>query len=216
MMKKSRKIVEGYLGLFIILGASLFFFVIFWITQLKLIGKSYRIYIEFNNAAGVHPGTLVRYKGSSIGKVTSLFYKNNNILTAVEIRPTTIIVPKNSFVEANQSGLLSETIIDITPLNNFNYLSKNSTSINPLSKHCNNDIIICNESYIKGYKGLNYDDLVRATTRISQRFDDPNLFENFNLLLQNTIDLTDNLAQLSNELNSIMQIIKSQIEDITK
>lgn len=215
-MKKSRKIVEGYLGLFIILGVSLFLFLVLWINQLRLIGKSYRIYIEFNNASGLHAGTLVRYRGSSIGKVVSLFYKDNNILTAIEIRPATIIIPKNSFIEANQSGLLSETIIDITPLNNLNLRSENNLSISPRSKYCNDDIIVCHGNYMKGYKGLNYDDLVRATTRISQRFDDPNLFENFNLLLQNTIDLTDNLTQLSNELNSIIHIIKSQIEDMTK
>lgn len=50
--------------------------------------------------------------------------------------------------------------------------------------------------YVTGDRGLNYDDLVRSTTRISQRFDDPRFFNLFYVFLQNSIELTDVILEL--------------------
>ncbi len=39
----------------------------------------------------------------------------NAIEVEIEIAQTDLIIPQNVVVEANQSGLISESIIDITP-----------------------------------------------------------------------------------------------------
>lgn len=57
--------------------------------------------------------------------------------------------------------------------------------------------------YVTGDRGLNYDDLVRSTTRISQRFDDPRFFNLFYVFLQNGIEITDVIIELITEILGI-------------
>nr|QCI06872.1 hypothetical protein [Halydictyon mirabile] len=54
---------------------------------------------------------------------------------------------------------------------------------------------------MKGHRGLNYDDLIRSATRISQRFDDPRVFSLFYLFLQNNIDISDQIILIIKNLS---------------
>nr|WDB00576.1 ORF193 [Cavernulicola chilensis] len=215
-MKKSQATEEGYLGLFILFAMSLLFSLVFWIAQLKIVGNSYRLYMKFEDASGIYTGTLVKFRGSPIGKVISTLQRNSDVLAAVEIHPATVVIPQNSIVEANQSGLLSETVIDLIPLCHIKMSPKDNSLYNPLpiSNKCNSNVIMCHGDYIQGEKGINYDDLVRATTRLSQRFDDPDLHDDMVKAVKSTSNLAENLTELSYEITSIMRIIRSQIENL--
>ena len=93
-------------------------------------------------------------------------------------------------IETTQTGLLNDSVIDIIPLNVFvDYLN-----ISPVSFSCDSSKIVCNNSYVLGDRGLNYDDLVRSTTRISQRFDDPGFFYLFHLFLKSSIEVTEGVS----------------------
>jgi len=120
--------------------------------------------------------------------------KFDSLIVIACIRSNKILIPKNSLIETNQTGLFNDTIIDIIPLDNlfFKYTSIN-LRIDVYSKYCLRSIFLCNYHYIKGYRGLNYDDLIRAATRISQRFDDPRFFTLFYIFLQNNIDISNNV-----------------------
>jgi len=63
---------------------------------------------------------------------------------------------------------------------------------------------LCNNYYLQGNRGLNYDDLVRAATRISQRFDDPRFFSLFYIFLQNTIDISDDIIYIFQNITYIL------------
>nr|YP_009732438.1 hypothetical protein [Gracilaria textorii]QHS70958.1 hypothetical protein [Gracilaria textorii] len=134
-------------------------------------------------------------RGINIGYVNKIQVKYNYILIKVNINVPSVLIPKNSLVETTQTGLLNDTVIDITPLKNITV--QDIENINVFAKSCAKSLFVCHYDYIKGERGLNYDDLVRAATRISQRFDDPVLFNLVNVLLQNTIYISNEFIELT-------------------
>nr|YP_009628721.1 hypothetical protein [Acrochaetium secundatum]QBX88504.1 hypothetical protein [Acrochaetium secundatum] len=184
-----RKIL--FLILAVIFALSSWFFVK---KQYQL--KGYSIFIEFDNANGIRPGTPLRLRGINIGSVVDLISEINSVLVLVDINSSVIAIPKNSLIETNQTGLLNDTAIDILPLDLIMQKDENSAP-SPLSSECLSSRILCHLSYVEGERGLNYDDLIRATTRISQRFDDPRFFNLFYTFLQNGIEFSDNIVTIS-------------------
>nr|YP_009297781.1 hypothetical protein Kuma_081 [Kumanoa americana]AOM67515.1 hypothetical protein Kuma_081 [Kumanoa americana] len=184
--------------LYLLVIIFLISFVIKFIPKVISNSSSYSIFIEFDNAHGIKPGTIVRLRGVSIGQVTDLKLSVNTVLVLVKIRSSLHIIPKKVLVETNQTGLLNEAVIDILPLELLDM--KEISVLNPLSPKCVDSTIVCDLSYLQGDRGLNYDDLVRATTRISQRFDDPRFFNAFYVFLQNSIELSDKVLEISSQL----------------
>nr|YP_010198741.1 hypothetical protein LK101_pgp151 [Gracilaria tikvahiae]UAD87974.1 hypothetical protein [Gracilaria tikvahiae]UAD88177.1 hypothetical protein [Gracilaria tikvahiae] len=137
-------------------------------------------------------------RGINIGYVNKIQVKYNYVLVKVNINMSSILIPKNSLVETTQTGLLNDTVVDITPL--YNTSSQDIENTNVFAKSCVKSSFLCHYDYIKGERGLNYDDLVRAATRISQRFDDPVLFNLVNILLQNTIYISNELIELTDRI----------------
>jgi len=171
--------------------------------------SSYTFFIEFNDANSLKIGTPLRFRGINIGSVQSIKLKSNCVLVLAKVNSSNIIISKNSVIETTQTGLLNESIVDIIPLNQLNVL--NYSYNNPLSNFCDTSSIICHNMYIKGDRGLNYDDLIRSTTRISQRFDDPRFFNLFYIFLQNGIETTDALLEL---FMSILEILLLNYRDM--
>jgi len=179
----------------LVLIAAIFFF-IFFSKKIKINQASYSIFIEFDNIHGIKPGTILRLRGLNIGTVIGLKLDQNAILVLAKIKSSLYIIPRNILIEINQTGLLNEATIDMFPLELLDK-DQDKSVLNPLSPTCSSTKIICNLSYLEGSRGLNYDDLVRATTRISQRFDDPRFFNLIYLFLQNSMDLSDKLLKIA-------------------
>jgi phospholipid/cholesterol/gamma-HCH transport system substrate-binding protein len=150
----------------------------------------YSFFIEFNNANGLVIGTPIKMRGVQVGSIKNMQLKHNCVLVLAEIHSHKIRINKGFIIETTQTGLLNDSVIDIIPLN----ISSNSSNISPLSFSCDSSQIICHNAYIIGDRGLNYDDLVRSTTRISQRFDDPNLFYLFYQFLKSSLELTEAMS----------------------
>ena len=141
-------------------------------------------------------------RGVNIGYIKNVQININSVLVLVYIKSSNILIPKNSIIETNQTGLFNDTVIDIVPLekiemNNLKYL-------NLFHKDCVKSLILCNNQYILGDRGLNYDDLVRATTRIAQRFDDPRFFNLLYIFLQNGLELSDDIIMILNQISDII------------
>lgn len=128
----------------------------------------------------------------------------NSILVLVYIESSKIFIPKNCIIEVSQTGLLSDSVIDIIPLEAVS--SDEIINLDLFSKECYSSKFICNLSYLYGYRGLNYDDLVRAATRISQRFDDPRFFHSFYLFIQNSLSVSNDLVYLVNDFANITNL----------
>lgn len=185
---------------------SLFLLQLLYFLRLK--NSKYSFFIEFNHANGITLGTPIRMRGINIGHIQNMKLKIDCILVIAKINSNKIIISKDSIIETTQTGLLNESVIDIIPVKRFNKYLKYS----PSSSFCDSSIIICNNSYMLGDRGLNYDDLVRSTTRISQRFDDPRFFYLSYLFLQNSMELTDSLLVILDNLYNI-SIGKSLFND---
>lgn len=129
--------------------------------------------------------------------------KVNSIIVIAYINSSKILIPKHSLIETNQTGLFNDTVIDIIPLE---IIDIEIMDVNVFSDSCLKSDVLCHYHYLKGYRGLNYDDLVRAATRISQRFDDPRFFSLFYLFLQNNIDISDEILNTLSITSNIISI----------
>lgn len=88
-----------------------------------------------------------------------------------------IIIPRNSLVEVNQSGLLMETMIDITPRDPVP-----SPSVGPLDPECDKEgLIVCDKQKIRGYQGVSLDELVGIFTRIGREVEDIGVANSYSL-----------------------------------
>ncbi len=141
-------------------------------------------------------------RGVNIGYIKNLQININSVIILAYIKSSNIWIPKNSIVETNQTGLFNDTVIDIIPLEKIELSELKLTNI--FHKDCLSSSIFCNNQYIVGDRGLNYDDLVRATTRIAQRFDDPRFFSLLYMFLQNGLELSDDIIMILHEISDII------------
>lgn len=201
--KKQNYSITDFQSLFSIF--FLLFSVFFTIVIILINSRSstYSFFIEFSNSYGITKGTSIRMRGIQVGSIQSMQLKLNGVLVLAQIDSSNILIPKNSIIETTQTGLLNEAVIDIIPLK---LLKQDNTIYSPLSSNCDSNYIICNQNYILGDRGLNYDDLIRSTTRISQRFDDPRFFSLFYVFLQNGIEVTDTILELMSNLLDLTSI----------
>nr|YP_009257491.1 hypothetical chloroplast RF22 [Coeloseira compressa]ANH09574.1 hypothetical chloroplast RF22 [Coeloseira compressa] len=144
-------------------------------------------------------------RGINIGYVKSLKMDLNSILVLVHIKSPHILIPKDSIIETNQIGIFSDFVIDIVPLKQ---ITLNEVQLfNVFNKQCHNSKFLCHANYIYGYKGLNYDDLIRASTRIAQRFDDPRLYELCYIIFNNLIEISNDFNFFTSDLANISYLI---------
>nr|QCI08532.1 hypothetical protein [Spermothamnion repens] len=191
----------------------IFFLFSFWLFfSINKKKQGYSIFVEFSNGYGIKEGTNITMRGINIGYIKNIQPTINSIVVLVHIESKNILIPKSCLVETNQTGLFNNTVIDIIPINVLSYKQVINDKISPISNFCWKSKILCNNDYIKGYRGLNYDDLIRAATRISQRFDDPRFFHLFYMVLQNFIDISDEIVLLVNNLSYIMSLLIDSVE----
>nr|QCI07376.1 hypothetical protein [Leiomenia cribrosa] len=189
---------------------SIIFVVVVWfMTNYNKNIQGYGIFIRFNNANGIKLGTDVRMRGVKIGHIKNLKIDINSILVFAHVYSTNIFIPKNSIVETNQTGLLNDSVIDIIPLEKLD--NKSLMQIDVFSSKCINSQLICHLNCLEGDRGLNYDDLIRAATRISQRFDDPSFFNIFYLFLQNSIELSDDILNITIDISNLLALLYKSV-----
>nr|YP_010155885.1 putative chloroplast RF22 [Cumathamnion serrulatum]QQY85312.1 putative chloroplast RF22 [Cumathamnion serrulatum] len=177
--------------------------------------RGYSLFIEFSHGYGIKQGTSVSFRGIQIGHIQNIHMKVNSIIVLVYIKSSKILIPKQSIIETNQTGLFNDVTIDIIPINQsrvINLLGTKQNNFNVFSNNCLTSKFLCNYHYLYGGRGLNYDDLMRAATRISQRFDDPRFFSLFYIFLQNNIDLSDDLLYIFKNISYILYIFMNGIE----
>nr|QVY57947.1 hypothetical protein [Betaphycus gelatinus] len=191
-----------------------FTFIIWLIINFNPTTQGYSVFIEFTNAYGIREGTSLRMRGINIGYVKRIKMNLNSILVMVNVRSEHIVIPKNSIIETSQTGLLNEAVIDIVPLESLSI--KDIERSNVFSEDCNISKIICHLNYLQGERGLNYDDLVRAATRISQRFDDPVFFNIFYLFLRNTIEISDDIVNITFDTSNLISMLHYTIRTILR
>ncbi|KAL2933348.1 Protein TRIGALACTOSYLDIACYLGLYCEROL 2 chloroplastic [Bienertia sinuspersici] len=174
-----RSIWEGGVGLFLVSGTVLFVLSLAWLRafQIRSRFRKYSAVFEFPQACGIGAGTPVRIRGVNVGNVTRVNSSLKSIEAVVEVDDDKLIIPRNSVVEVNQSGLLMETMIDITPKDPIP-----TPSVGPLNPECDKEgLIVCDKQKIKGHQGVSLDELVGIFTRLGRDVEEIGVADTYSL-----------------------------------
>ncbi|KAL2620465.1 hypothetical protein R1flu_000670 [Riccia fluitans] len=166
----STSIWEGGVGLFVVSGVVLLAATLTWVkgAQLRSRSRKYEVTAEFSRAQGITIGTPVRIRGVDVGSVVAVKPSLERIDVLVELADTSIVIPRNALVEVNQSGLISETLIDITPREPIP-----KPTVGPLDEGCKQEgMILCDRERIKGEQGVSLDELVGICTKLAKQMGD--------------------------------------------
>ncbi|KAJ8545018.1 hypothetical protein K7X08_017601 [Anisodus acutangulus] len=199
-----RSIWEGGVGLFIVSGTVLLALSLAWLRgfQLRSRFRKYFAVLEFEQACGICTGTPVRIRGVNVGNVIKVNPSLRNVEAVVEVEDDKIIIPRNSLVEVNQSGLIMETMIDITPRDPIPI-----PSAGPLDPDCVKEgLIICDRQKIKGQQGVSLDALVGIFTRLGREAEE--------IGLANTYALAERALNVVEEARPLLTKIKAMAEDV--
>ncbi|NRB08397.1 MAG: MCE family protein [Richelia sp.] len=199
---------EGSVGLLLLVGFAVLGGAILWLNRLGPSGKSYKAIVEFANAGGMQKGVVVRYRGVKVGRINSIQPGPNAVDVEIEIYQPELKIPKDVIVEANQSGLISESVIDITPTKP---LPPDFKAVNALDPNCDRNLIVCNGSRLKGRIGVSMDELIRTTSRLATVYTDQRFYSNVNNALKNTSVAASQIAQLSGELAKLTRTSQRQL-----
>ncbi|XP_050229350.1 protein TRIGALACTOSYLDIACYLGLYCEROL 2, chloroplastic isoform X2 [Mercurialis annua] len=197
-----RSVWEGGVGLFLVSGAVLLALSLAWLRGFQLRSKfrKYTAVLDFSQACGICTGTPVRIRGVTVGNVIKVNPSLRSIEAVVEIEDDKIIIPRNSLIEVNQSGLLMETLIDITPRDPIP-----SPSVGPLGAECVKEgLIVCDRQKIKGQQGVSVDALVGIFTRLGREMEEIGVSRSY--------QLAERVAAVIEEAKPLL--IKDMAEDI--
>ncbi|MEG4113929.1 MULTISPECIES: MlaD family protein [unclassified Microcoleus] len=209
---RSRTVREGSVGFLILVGIGLFGGLVLWLRGVQLGNRSYKFAVEFGSAQGMQIGTPIKYRGVAVGKITALKPGSNGVDVTLEIAPGTLVIPRDVVIEANKSGLIGESSIDITP---NAILPESLLTANPVSADCPAEII-CQNSRLKGQAGVTIDELIRSTVRLANFYTDPALFNNIKSLTENTANTAKGAAKLTQDLSNLTQTAQAEIKNLNQ
>lgn len=199
-----RSIWEGGVGLFVVSGAAILALSLVWLRGFHMRSrfKKYQANFEFTQACGICVGTPVRIRGVTVGSVIKVDSSLKSIDAVVEVDDDKTIIPRNSSVEVNQSGLLMETLIDITPKDPLP-----TPSVGPLDPDCGKEgLIVCDRDRIKGQRGVSLDELVGIFTRLGREMEE--------IGVKKSYALAEKVASIALEAQPLISKIERMAEDI--
>ncbi|MGI8505150.1 MAG: MlaD family protein [Hassallia sp.] len=189
-------------------GLGVFGLILLWLNRVTTSQRSYKVIIEFANAGGMQKGTLVRYRGVKVGSISKIQPGLNSVEVEVDISQPELKIPRDVLIETNQSGLISESIIDITPKTT---LVQATDLAKPTDKNCNPQIILCNGSRLRGQVGISVDELIRSSTALSVAYSNPKFYNNVNKTLETASQAAASVAGLSRELQVLSKNAQQQL-----
>lgn len=209
---RSRTVREGSVGLLAIFGIALFGAVALWLKGIRFGESTYEIIADFSDVNGIQIGDPVRYRGLRVGKISQIQPGTNGVDVAMEISSSKLLIPRDVSVKASSSGLIGETFIDIIP---ESQLPSDTLGMNPVSKNCDIDQILCNNTRLEGEKGITLDDLMPLTYRFSKLYGDPEFFAQIEGTVKNASVAAAEVASLSRNTSSLVSELKQEVATIS-
>lgn len=199
---------DGALGLFIIGGVATFGAGLLWLRGLQLNDSKFTFTIKLPDASGLNTGSVVRFRGVQVGRVTSLIAGSEEVTVQVSIDNSKLVIPKNSVAETNQSGFLGNTNIDIFPPSENISLDP---SLSPVASDCNSQLIICQGSAMTGVRGVSFVALLKDTNTVLRKINDQELIDNLNNTLTVAQSTARSIQKLSESANSFIGKLEGQV-----
>lgn len=199
---------DGALGLFIIGGVAALGGALLWLRGLQLNSSKFTFTIKLPDASGLNTGSVVRFRGVEVGRVTALTAQAEGVDVQVGIENSKLIIPKQSLAETNQSGFLGNTNIDIFPPKDKLELAPN---LNPLAKDCNNELIVCQGGQIEGFRGVSFTVLLKDMSITLRKINDQSLIDNLNDTLISAKATARSIQKLTESANRVVGTFENQI-----
>lgn len=206
--RRPRFVREGVVGLLALSGLTVMGGIILWLQGNGFGQQDYKLFVDFFSVSGLQVGSPVRFRGIKIGRVSKILPGANSAEIELTISPPSTLLPRGVLVEANQSGLISETSIDFTPLTG----QRLPVAIaKPTDPTCDRKLILCSGDRLKGETGVSFDELIRTSVRFAEIYGDPSFIKNLNQTLANASKAAANLATLGTEMTVTARSLKSDL-----
>lgn len=199
---RKRVLQEGSVGLLILGGVGLLTGLTLWLQGTVWGKKTYSIVVEFPSVSGMQLGAAVRYRGVQVGRITEIQPATNGVDVTLEIAEPNLVIPRNVRIEANQSGFVGETSVDITPQQ---LLAESVQENDPRAQDCNSIEILCNGSRVDGNVGVSFEELLRSSQQLADVLSDPTFNNNVNSLFKQVETVT---KQAGTALTGVSQLTK--------
>ncbi len=198
---QSRAVREGSVGLMLLAGLGVFIFIAMWLKGSLPGSQTYNIIAKFNQAPGIQPGGVVRYRGIRVGKIAKIEPGINGVEVVMEMDDPALIVPKDVAVEISQTGLIGEPVVEITPRSD---VAINTSSIaKALDSKCDRNLILCNNAKVDGQIGASFNELLRRATKLVELYNNPEVVKNINGTLIKAGTAAEDISRLSKSINLI-------------
>lgn len=197
-------LVQGTLGLLLIVGTLGLGARVLWqkASQITSMPQTYEAVLEFPFASGITIGTVVRIRGVDVGTVINVRPCLERIDAKIQVTDSSMYIPRNAFVEVNQSGLVGETLIDITPMNPVP-----RPSVGPLDPSCSSEgLIVCDKERIRGQQGVSMDDLMRLCGKMARNTKDSDLKDLFKT--------ADQIGTVVDNSKPLLEKVEAFVEDV--
>jgi phospholipid/cholesterol/gamma-HCH transport system substrate-binding protein len=204
---RSRIVREGSLGLLLLAGFGVFVASVGWLKGLNPGNRSYVVTVNFPTVAGVQNGSSVRYRGVPVGRITSIQTATNGVAVKIAISPGDLIIPSDVEASIDQSGLLGENVVNLSPRNQ----EVPNVAVKPLDKDCDRTVILCNDSQINGGLGISTDALVKSSIRFADTYGRPEFYNNINTLTANSGKAAAEIALMSREFGVLARALRQEI-----
>ncbi|KAM3694893.1 hypothetical protein ACB094_07G089700 [Castanea mollissima] len=202
---------EGGVGLFLVSGTVLIALSLSWLRGYQIRHKfhKYQAVFEFAQACGISIGTPVRIRGVNVGNVICINPSLRSIEAVVEVDDDKTVIPQNSFIEVNQSGLLMETLIEITPRNPIP-----TPSVGPRDPKCSEEgLIVCDRHKIKGNHGVSLDAMVGIFTRLGREVEDIGI-ANHNSLAKRVLSAIEEARPLLSKIKALAEDVQPLLAEV--
>ncbi|MBD0267167.1 MAG: MCE family protein [Cyanobacteria bacterium Co-bin8] len=209
---RARAIREGSVGLLILISVGLFGALVLWLRGISPGRRTYQVGFVFENTLGMQAGTVVRYRGVPVGRVLAISPGANEVTVLTEITATNLRIPKAVEAYANQSGLIGDTTIDITPLE---ILPETSLALTPYDEDCNSQLIVCDGDVLPGLVGASYESLLRSAERLASTYSDPLLVAELRSTLNNASVAAAKAGVVADELTGLSQSVRAEVQPLS-
>ena len=221
----NRRQRRGFLvGIFVILGLSLFILAIYVFGKKEyFIGSPVKVSAIFNDVKGLTEGDKVRLSGIDIGTVSSLSFMNDNrVLVQMSIdREKAEFLKSDSRVTIGNEGLMGSKVVTMVPGNPDSPGVAEFDTLATLEQVDINDILVQVNRSSENIAVVS-EQLVDITQKINRGdgifgkiFTDTTLTRNLDDATKNISFLTQNLNELSEKVSSGQGIVGKLFADTT-
>jgi phospholipid/cholesterol/gamma-HCH transport system substrate-binding protein len=217
---QSRAVREGSVGLMLIAGLGVFGAIFLWLKGLTPGNQTYNVIAQFEQAPGIQPGGVVRYRGIRVGKIAKIEPGVNGVAVTMQMDDPSLIIPKDVAVEISQTGLIGEPVVEITPRTN---VAINMSSIaKALDTKCDRNVILCNNTKVDGQIGASFNELLRRATKLVELYNNPEVVKNINSTLikagtaaEDVSKLSKSVDKLSGEFSRLPKTVESGLNNLS-